>query len=448
MIRAGAGAGTAIRSGIRPRIGTSRAAPRRGTTYAFVLLTAASIAMLAVTAMLAQRLRIRAADREGDGRAAQILAMSGVEHALHTMNALRVADGTGSTWRETLRDMSFSGPLDGGTVSWSFHNHKGDPIPLGADKAFYAVGVGAHGTAVNALRVAVRPSGPAYSSLADSLRAKKDIELAAGTVIRSGTMIGANGSVSATSSSVFADVESGGEIAGGTYHGDRTVYAPLRGMPGRGVFDYYKANGTVISEASLPSSLDDRFIEDVVLSAVSNPFGVANAEGIYVIECRGKNIIIRNVRILGTLLITDPGQDSVIEEAVSWSTSTSSAPAILVDGGAGIAIGLSADDLLETARGVNYNPVGTPYEGDEDATLDDSYPSRIRGLVYVKGPLVFRPPYTRIEGVVLGDHDIRSEAAAVLELTHDPKIADDPPPGFFVPDGDVRIGAFSWERAP
>jgi len=54
------------------------------------------------------------------------------------------------------------------------------------------------------------------------------------------------------------------------------------------VFNYYLTNGTVIDESSLPPSFDDRFIEDVVIGPTLNPYGVENAEGIYVIDCGGR----------------------------------------------------------------------------------------------------------------------------------------------------------------
>ncbi len=189
-------------------------------------------------------------------------------------------------------------------------------------------------------------------------------------------------------------------------------------------------------------------MEGIVLSPDQNPFGATNVEGIYVVDAAGDDIVIRDVRILGTLFVTGLGRNGLvtITGSINAAPASKSLPAILVDGDFYLA--LSSALLDEQLLGVNLNPLGTPYLGHDDDLADDVYPSLIQGLVYSKKDLTLGAGYTTVRGLIISEKKVLSESGAVLEVSYDPGIAEDPPPGFFLPDGSVRIGAFTWEQVP
>ena len=80
--------------------------------------------------------------------------------------------------------------------------------------------------------------------------------------------------------------------------------------------------------------------------------------------------------------------------------------------------------------GVNFNPPGTPYQGDEDIDQDDQYPSLIKGIIATTRDINYHPDETTIEGVIVCGHKFRLKDNATLNLKYDSAIKDNPPPGF------------------
>ena len=145
-------------------------------------------------------------------------------------------------------------------------------------------------------------------------------------------------------------------------------------------------------------------------------------------------------RIVGTVLLKNPGSSSAIKGSVNWQPAIANYPALLVSGS--MSMRLDATDLDEDQRNTNFNPLGTPYEGGVDIQEDDLYPSLIKGLVHVSGNLSTSYSNT-IEGVVVVGETLN--ATAVMDLTYDATFFDNPPPGFFEVPG-MRIIAGSWKQ--
>src|SRR5687767_14232573 len=102
-------------------------------------------------------------------------------------------------------------------------------------------------------------------------------------------------------------------------------------MPGASVFSYYvnPANGTAIS-ATLISLVGDIVIDGKLLSPDNNPWGLEkNANGIYWVNCGGRRVVIRDSRILGTLVLRDANEVTV-EGSVHWEPAVEGYPALLV----------------------------------------------------------------------------------------------------------------------
>ena len=115
-----------------------------------------------------------------------------------------------------------------------------------------------------------------------------------------------------------------------------------------------------------------------------------NAEGIYWIDCNGNKLIIERSRILGTLLIVNPGANSCVSNGpINWSPAVAGYPALLVDAdtaaNADFSLGATNRTLSEKENGVNFNPSGTAHDDfGQDADTNDIYPSEIRGLIAIR----------------------------------------------------------------
>jgi hypothetical protein len=176
------------------------------------------------------------------------------------------------------------------------------------------------------------------------------------------------------------------------------------------------------------------YIYRKVLSPSTNPFsGGTNPRGVYWIDCGGNRITIERSRILGTLVLLNPGSGSSVGSGpIHWSPALPGYPALVVDGDFTIA---ATDRVLsETENQLSYNPPGTPHEQfGVDYDLFDIYPSEINGLVVVADDFSFRNS-ARICGQLIVGDDIDSSSGS-LDIDYRPDSLLNPPPGFTTPFG-------------
>ncbi len=203
--------------------------------------------------------------------------------------------------------------------------------------------------------------------------------------------------------------------------------------------DFYIDNIDIREQAT------GRFIYRQVLSPGVNPYGSTNAEGIYWINCGGNKLVIERSRILGTLLVVNPGANSCIGNGpISWSPAVAGYPALLVDAdtpdNADFALNATNRALGEKEDDVNYNPAGAAHEDfGQDADTSDIYHSSIRGLIAVRDDLTFQNR-TLVRGqVVVGDDLINSSGELEIEFLPDSLL--NPPPGFTAPYAYFRRAA-------
>lgn len=209
-------------------------------------------------------------------------------------------------------------------------------------------------------------------------------------------------------------------------------FIKIRNASGTGEPDFY-IDDITIKESILSSQ--GRFFYRQLLSPNHNPFSVStNPEGIYIIDCAGLNLFIERSRILGTLVLKNPGSGTQIRSGpIHCSPAVPGYPAIIVYkttlGTNNLAIGATRAGLSEADNGVNFNPAGAGYDSlGEDADMNDTLPSEIRGLVIVGGDISFSGD-TLIRGAVLGNDDLL-ESHGTLRIDHDPTVLHNPPPGF------------------
>ena len=211
-----------------------------------------------------------------------------------------------------------------------------------------------------------------------------------------------------------------------------------------GAFNYYTANGTNISIGSILSVGGNPTIQNKLLSPKSNPLsGTLNSNGIYVIDCKGANLIITATRVVGTLVILNPGPNSAIQTQNYFAPAVTGYPCLMVQGN--ITFNETSTNLSDNSTSfVNYNPSGTPYMGATDSTYTTQYPNRFDGLVYVSGNLTTQGTFTTSGTVIVGN---TWSSSGTANLTYDATTYKNPPPGFTSGQLAPVTGSWRWEAA-
>ena len=208
--------------------------------------------------------------------------------------------------------------------------------------------------------------------------------------------------------------------------------------------DTVSSTGTFDVDNVSVTSGSGRQLEDVLLSPSSDPVGsgATNGKGVYVIDCGGQMLSVRNCRIVGTLVILNPGAGSTIGGAMNWQAAESNYPALVSNGD--LTIATVSTPLSETTLGVNFNPLGTGYPwgaGSGDTDMSDAYPSVIRGVIYDSAGLTFGGSVA-VRGVVVSGGGIKL-ANGIMSIYYDAIAANDPPPAFAVSNPPMRVVAGS-----
>jgi len=401
------------------------------------------VAVIGLSTAAICRIQLRERSSSNDWMEAGVLAFSAVEYALVVV-VTETVDGD-PTWRTKYAsgEMAHKLTLGGGSLRCLFVDEDDGNLADDNSDPVRIYGIGQVGQAVRAYSLMLAPTGAGLTCLQVALHAGNDLAFDAATV-KCDQTISANNSVSASGSTISANVEAVNQIDGSDFDGSQTTGITPREMPDpETVFDYYIAQGTAIAYAALPTASDGRSIKHVVLSPASNPFGDnrTNVQGIYVIDCQGNDIIVRDCRIVGTLVLLNTGSDSRLAGQLNWEPAVANYPALLVDGV--FSFRFKADEPLdELFQGINFNPPGTPYKGQEDAATDDVYPTLVKGLVYVSDD-VTSSVAPAFDGVVVTGNTF--EAIQLLNLTYDPTCLNNPPPGFTNGTAMVPV-AGTWRR--
>jgi hypothetical protein len=226
------------------------------------------------------------------------------------------------------------------------------------------------------------------------------------------------------------------------------AFAKISGADTGNTSDFY------MDDFAIREATTGRFIYRQALGPGVNPFGGGtNAQGIYWIDCSGNRLIIERSRILGTLLVINPGANSCVADGpIHWSPAVAGYPALMVDADtpveADFSLRATNRNLSEAENGVNFNPAGAAHaEFGQDADTSDIYQSRIDGLIVIRDDLTFQnTPLVRGQ-IVVGD-DLAASSGA-LEVEYRPEALLTPPPGFRAPDGYVpRPGSAAKVVAP
>jgi hypothetical protein len=191
-----------------------------------------------------------------------------------------------------------------------------------------------------------------------------------------------------------------------------------------------------LDDVTIRETTTGRIIYQKALGPGINPFGgTTNSEGIYKIDCSGQKLIIERSRIVGTLLLINPGAGSCINNGpINWTPAVAGYPALLVDADtpttADFSILATNRALSEKENGINYNPSGAP--SDEfgiDSDTNEIYRSQIKGLIAIRHDLAYANRSLTSGQIIVGNNIANSSGE--LEIDYQPDSLLNPPPGFY-----------------
>jgi hypothetical protein len=363
---------------------------RRGTAYVLAIGLALLVGAVATGTLLATRARFAGSADLDDLVRARGLARSALAAALRRLETdVQYAGGTVPAAAST------SVTLADGTARFRIATAAADADPTTFTPATITV-KGASGRAVRRQQITVYPLHTALSGF--------ELPIAVG-----GTLgVGASGSLK---------IDGGIDGVAGALalHGSGSVVGTLR-IAESGAADANVAmqsvldrpvlltpdNVTALRASATPLTIVGSSItlDRLLLSPRSNPYGELNGRGLYVLDCYGRNIVLCNCRIAGTLILINPGSSSIIAAGISMEPAIAGYPTLVVEGD--MKINASASRLIESST--NLNPPGTPYPflgGAVDDDSSDQYACAIRGAIAVTGDLTFQGDLS-IEGVLVG----------------------------------------------
>ena len=382
------------------------------------------VAMIGLSGMLAARVHLKEAINSTSKEEAQQLAFSAIEYGMTKING-------NPSWRTFFtHDTEITPiPLGNGTVSFKLVDADGDLADDTTDSV-RLVGIGRVGNITYKESVLLMPTGNGLTCLEPAFHCNGSISLGFTVDLVTNQIISSNTSVAANSwqAKINGDVESTFTISG-DITGTTTEGITPRAMPGSDAFEYYKLVGTWIDIDTLPlDGSSNPIIENGILSSTVNPYGSStNLEGIYVIDCEGQTLTIKNSRVQGTIVILNPGTGTAIRGSVHWKTKVDNYPALLVEGN--IQIRTTTAVLSESSLSTNFNPALFPYEGISDSDMMDDYPSEIIGLIYVSGDLNI--PADSLDSKFIGCVvSTTCQPNSDFEVDYYNTYFDYPPPGF------------------
>lgn len=241
-----------------------------------------------------------------------------------------------------------------------------------------------------------------------------------------------NYSDSIANSSQWTKISANINAAGWT--GSNLEYAFVKFACTDNSVDFY-LDDVVIRETTTGRIIYQKVLSPSVNQLYSGAPTDPSGNGIYWIDCGGAKLIIERSRILGTLLIVNPGTNSCVGSGpINWSPAVAGFPALLVDSDNGTSadFALCATNrmLSEKENGVNYNPTGAAHEDfGVDSDTNDIYPSQICGMIAVRHDLTFQNR-TLVRGQVIVGNNI-ANSSGELEIDYQPDSLLNPPSGFW-----------------
>ena len=386
---------------------------RRGSTYILILGISVILMVIGLSAVTVSRVNTRTVVTDNHWAEAQVLAFSGVEHALATVQAT-------SDWREKFANTEQTVHLAGGSFRWRVVDEADGDLTDNDAEPFLIVARGEVGQGAYAMGLQCTVQGEPLEALGCALHCDGEVRLSAlRKVTAANGPVSTNRKLKTSAGSVLTgDVEAARSVTGsGTITGTVTTPVPKKPMPDKDVFNVYRDLATAIEPGTQ--------ISRQVLAPGLNPWGAPNARGIYFIDARGKHLLIEDVRIYGTLVVRC--RRLSLSGTILMHPFRKDQPTLIVDGDVTAYMTSAGQTLREGGANPNFNPIGAPYNGQVDTDRNDAYPSELQGLIHVLGKLDLGGT-TRVRGVVLAEKTTHFDGDN--EIIHDPDIHENPPMGY------------------
>lgn len=400
----------------------------RGSIYALVLATVCVAVAIVLGGLEYTALAGRKAALVGDIGGARGLAVSAVDQAA----AVLASD---ANWRTTFAAGAVTLPvttLSGGSMSATISDPADGLLANDTEQDIVLTGTGTLGRARQRVETTLRPTPRAFEAMAYAAHSASTMSLG-GTIVAS-EPLRAVGNVAASSARVGPPVISSGTISGSLYLNTTTSSAPSVTRPTSAAITYWQSRGVVIDINSIPSTT----IENTYLLPTFNPYPPYTASSVYVINCAGKNLTIKNCRITSTLVLINPGNRTNLTNGVSLEAPAGQ-PALLATGP--IDLNLTRSTVSDTEIQVTVLGLGNVLGGL--GISGNTYTSRVKGLVYATGAVALRG-ITRVDGCLLTDGVLTVSDTPVI--AHDATLVSSPPRGFW--EGlDLRVVDGSWKQA-
>ncbi len=401
----------------------------RGSIYVHVLASSLLITIIGLASLSATRLQMRSARLTRDYDEARACAVSAVE-----LGMLYVKQDP--NWRTTRPDGIWvqDEPLGAGRFTLEGVDPGDNLLSDSKYEPLVLTGTGMKGLARHKTQVILMPVIKPLEALNTCLHASGLVH------IKAGKQIGAVGGPISTNGQLDNEGVIDGDAAAqsvnrtGTITGTFTMPAPAKRMPDATVMTSYRDKATPIPYVAT--------IDKATLAPGCNPWGPTDPNGLYFIDTGGANLVIKNTRICGTLVVRAVGGTVTLENAVFLQNYRSNFPTLLVEGDVVLKYSSCDLPLSEVTNTANYNPIGAPYEGATDADMLDVYPNEIRGLVHIKGSLTLQQN-ARIVGAVICEGPVTGEEANAI--AHDANLYACPPDGYIFVDG-MRTAPHSWKQ--
>jgi len=399
------------------------------------LAVAVLLATLGFSAMTTIRINTRKTTGTNDWTEAGILAFSAVEYGIRIINSTPL-------WRTTFPSGTiaslFERSLGRGTFSLTLVDEEDGDLTDQIADPIRLYGMGYVGDAVRVHSVLIQPN-TGLDILRSAIHAGTFLQVKGGKeLMPTGAPVSCNGTLD-NDELIYGDAETVSTGDTKVITGITTILTTPKEMPASNLIDTYISKATTIPYTGQ--------IANQVLSPGHNPWGEANADGLYFLDTLGNDVDIIRSRIHGTLIVRTGGKTLKLIDFAFLHNYRSDYPVLIVDGK--IELKLKSDDyeLSESMCAINFNPVGSPYEDDEDTDLLDSYPNEIHGLIHATDAMKFFES-TRIRGVVIGETTITIEGSN--QIVFDPSLYEHPPMGYTSSTSPMAIvpGSWRWDNIP
>ena len=396
---------------------------RSGAVYVVVLMSSLIVASLTIAALTSARMHSLGKSADSDSRLAQVGAEACIEWALANINA-------DSNWRTSHTNNTDIASIRLGDTSLTYRliDEDGNLADDASDSCELVVTARTN-QAANAYRVSLTPTGPALNCLNFAIASVGNVLPAGLAAWGTEQAVASEGNITVNGNGMLvADCYAGGTITG-PYYGTANALAGSLEVPSVDVLATYEDMATVIDIATLPLISSEVTIENQLLTATENTItGTVNPDGIYMIDCGGQRLVIKNSRLQCTLIVRNTNPEVRIESGVFWESPLPNYPVILAEGQLDLETYRSTVSEVDT--GVNFNPPSVPYRGVSDSTTDTVYPTQIRGLVYASGDLEIGNVFTanEVHGLIICGGQLRGSGD--LTVHYSELFAIDPPPGF------------------